>query len=116
MAQAQTPVPPQFTALWPFWNVQLPLEADPLVTAILLPPSEIAIWLTKNPEVGPLSVKVAVPDPTFRTAVYAPCVKVVILFAEAVGAMNSAATRTKARTEGLKLEVCTTKSPWGLKW
>ena len=66
------PVPPQFTALWPFWKVQVPLEAEPLVTAIVLPPKLIPIWLTKNPEVGPLSVKVAVPVPTVNVAVYAP--------------------------------------------
>lgn len=71
---------------------------------------------TKNPEVGPLRVKVAELVPTFKTAVYGPWVKVVMVFAEAMGAMASAATRTKAKMESLTLNLLTTKSPpWGLK-
>jgi len=68
-AQPQLPVPPHWTEFWPFWKVQLPLEAEPPVTVMVLPPTLKAIAFTKNPVVGPLKVRVAELVPTFKVAV-----------------------------------------------
>jgi len=72
IAQPQLTVPMHRTEFWPFWKVQVPREAEPPVTVMVLPPSWIAAAFTKKPVLGPLSVKVAVPVPTFKVAVYAP--------------------------------------------
>ena len=71
VAHSQLPVlPPHWTAFLPFWKVQLPLEAElPGASTMLLPPSMIATFDTKKPEVGPPIVSVAVPVPMFRVAV-----------------------------------------------
>jgi hypothetical protein len=68
-AQPQLPVPPHWTEFWPFWKVQLPLEAEPPVTVMVLPPTLNAIAFTKKPVVGPLKVRVAELVPTFKVAV-----------------------------------------------
>ena len=70
VAQSQLPVLlPHWTAFWPFWKVQLPLEAEPPVTVMVLPPTLNAIAFTKKPVVGPLKVRVAELVPTFKVAV-----------------------------------------------
>jgi hypothetical protein len=53
----------------------------------------------------------------FRLAVYEPWLKFTMVFAEAMGAMANAATRTRAKIESLILSLRTTKvPPWGRKF